>query len=252
MKASFRHLAWVCVLLCGNVCGQTSNYTVKPGDSLSKIARTQGCTVEALAKANDIKLSAVIQAGQTLKLPGKATASAAKTTSAGDSHIVQPGDTLSSISRQSGISVEALLAANPDLNPKALQPGQKILLSANAKPAAAKPSATKAEAPKQSDPVRPARTPESSGPSSSEKPTPVAAPAETQTEKPVESLPAPTPQPSEEKVRTVVVDAEMTFSEFATRHGSDIKRLNELNGLDLPGSTILAKGSELYVPAAQP
>jgi hypothetical protein len=45
-----------------------------------------------------------------------------------------------------------------------------------------------------------------------------------------------------------VVDVEITFGEFANRHGSDIQRLNELNGLDLTGSTVLAKGSELYVP----
>jgi hypothetical protein len=40
----------------------------------------------------------------------------------------------------------------------------------------------------------------------------------------------------------------MTFGEFAAQHGTDIDRLNELNGLDLSSATVLAQGSELYVP----
>ena len=41
----------------------------------------------------------------------------------------------------------------------------------------------------------------------------------------------------------------MTYGEFATKHGTDAERLNALNGLDLTTATVLAKGSELYVPA---
>jgi hypothetical protein len=43
----------------------------------------------------------------------------------------------------------------------------------------------------------------------------------------------------------------MTYGEFAAKHGTQIERLNELNGLDLNQNTVLAKGSELYV-SAQP
>ena len=41
----------------------------------------------------------------------------------------------------------------------------------------------------------------------------------------------------------------MTYGEFAAKHGTDAERLNALNGLDLTTATVLAKGSELYVPA---
>jgi hypothetical protein len=41
----------------------------------------------------------------------------------------------------------------------------------------------------------------------------------------------------------------MTYGEFAAKHGTSIGRLNDLNGLDLANATVLAKGSELYVPA---
>lgn len=246
MKVFLRHLAWIGVLLCGPVSAQSATYTVKPGDSLSKIARSQGCTVESLAKANGIKLSAVIQAGQTLKLPGKA----APTASGGSSHTVQPGDTFSSISRQYNTTVESLLAANPGLDPKNLKPGQKILLSTSSKAATAtaKTAAPKAEAPRKPDLGQPAGTSENSSPSTAKHKS-AATTAVSGKEKPDETSAAPAPQPPEEKVRTVMVDAEMTFGEFANQHGSDIKRLNELNGLDLTGTTVLAKGSELYVPA---
>ncbi len=46
-----------------------------------------------------------------------------------------------------------------------------------------------------------------------------------------------------------MIEGEMTYGEFATKHGTDAARLNALNGLDLTTATILAKGSELYVPA---
>jgi LysM repeat protein len=187
-----------------------------------------------LAKANGIKLSAVIQAGQTLKLPAsKATAGGP---SSGGSHTIQSGDTFSSISRQYNVPVESLLAANPGLNAKSLKPGQKILLASAAKTPAAKPEAAKADSPPEAEPTTPERVPDPE-------------PAVSQAEKPpVAPSTEPAAEPAEEKVRTVVVDAEMTFGEFATQHGSDIKRLNELNGLDLAGTTVLAKGSELYVP----
>jgi hypothetical protein len=46
-----------------------------------------------------------------------------------------------------------------------------------------------------------------------------------------------------------MIDGKTTFGEFATQHGIDVARLNELNALELVETTVLAKGSELYVPA---
>ncbi|RPJ35835.1 MAG: LysM peptidoglycan-binding domain-containing protein [Verrucomicrobiaceae bacterium] len=231
MKVSFRHLAWMWVLLCCDASGQTTSYTVKPGDSLSKIARTQGCTVDALAKANGMKLSAVIQPGQKLKLPSKPGAAPATSnaSAANGVHIIQPGDTFAGISRQYGVSLESLLAANPGVNPKALKPGQKVQLATAPKPPAPKPAS----------PSEPAPTPAASPPAT---PPTVESPAAPET------APAESP-PANGGVRTVMVDAETTFGEFAAKHGTDIQRLNELNGLDLTSATVLAKGSELYVPA---
>jgi len=49
---------------------QTKNYTVKRGDTLSKIAKKNGVTIDAIRKANNLK-SDNIQIGQRLKIPVK-------------------------------------------------------------------------------------------------------------------------------------------------------------------------------------
>ena len=50
-------------------------------------------------------------------------------------------------------------------------------------------------------------------------------------------------------VRTItVVEEQITYGQFATRHGASTTQLDELNGLSLSKNTTLTKGSELYVP----
>jgi hypothetical protein len=41
----------------------------------------------------------------------------------------------------------------------------------------------------------------------------------------------------------------ITYADFARRHGTTVQRLNSLNYLNLPETTILARGAELLVPA---
>ena len=56
-----------------DTAGATSSYTVKGGDTLSKIAKKQGTTAKAIRAANGLT-SDKINVGQKLKIPGKATA----------------------------------------------------------------------------------------------------------------------------------------------------------------------------------
>lgn len=263
-------------------------HIVRAGECLEGIARRAGCSAAKLAKANGLKSSAVIHPGQKLKLPGVTAQPAAAATppvmaasapapaaSEGKTHKVQAGETYASISRKHRVSINSLVAANPEVKPTALRPGQVIRLSA-AKPASA-PIATHAPEPKPANHV--ASTPKTHTPAatiqdapatttvmatkSPETPTqPVAKstppPAPAATEKPAEtaaatpasqsSQPAPSPNP-EKKIRSVTIEGEMTYGEFAATHGTDTSRLNDLNGLDLTNATVLAKGSELYVPA---
>ncbi len=52
----------------------------------------------------------------------------AQAQSSGPQYTVQPGDTLYGIARQFGISLDALQAANPDINPAVLSVGQAIVI----------------------------------------------------------------------------------------------------------------------------
>lgn len=227
MKISLRHMFWISVLLCSNTMGQTAAYTIKPGDSLARIARNHGCTAQELAAANGLKLNAVIHPGQNLKLPGQASANDAEITTpapASGSHTIQAGETLSAVSRRYKMTLDSLLAANPGINPKTLKVGQKIQLAAVEEP---KPAAAAA-------------------------PAPTAPPALAVKESlPVSDKAAAEPAPAhvDAKIRSVMVDSEITYGEFAAKHGTDTVRLNDLNGLDLSKTTVLAKGSELYVQA---
>ncbi len=229
-------------------------YVVKPGDFLERIARKTGCSATAIAKANNMKPTKMLHPGQKLKLP--ATASAQTTTSkpsapsalAGKTHTIRQGETYYSISRKYGVPVNTLIAANPKAKATALRPGMVIHLSA-ASPAPQTPAAVAAApapAPKPASPA-PAPTPKPV-PTPAPRPTPPKETAQTPPPSPPQEAPA-APSGIEKKIRSVTIDTEMTYAEFASKHGTDISRLNDLNGLDLTSATVLAKGSELYVPA---
>ena len=52
--------------------GETQNYTVASGDTLSRIASQFGVSVQSIASANSIKNPALIRVGQNLTIPGGA------------------------------------------------------------------------------------------------------------------------------------------------------------------------------------
>lgn len=154
-----------------------ASYTVRPGDTMEKIARKFDCSAEKLAKTNGLKLSSIIRPGQVIRLTA------------------------------SGPVKSPVNAATPP-----------------------KKSAPSASAPAKSS------TPEASASAG----------------KPSQESPSPekTLSPkAEKKTRAVTIESKMTYGEFAAKHGTDVNRLNDLNGLDLTQATVLAEGSELYVPA---
>ncbi len=231
-------------------------YTVKAGDNFDKIARKVGTKPEVLAKSNGLKTSSIIHPGQKLKVPGTTAAAISHATPAvaamtdsspktsGKTHKVQTGETLFSISKKHGMSTEAIVAANPKVRASSLRPGQVVSLVGDAPattmisaPARAKsePAVEKTADAAATAPVREAATASTTAPPETQ-----SAPA---AEKDALSATA------ERKIRPVTIEGEMTYGEFATKHGTSAERLNALNGLDLTTATVLAKGSELYVPA---
>ncbi len=132
----------------------TSTYTVAKGDTLSGIAHKNGTTVTALKQANNLS-SDTIRIGQKLtvpspsegglkevaapkkttthkKTPAKATAKkegaepAAGGAAAGGQYVVEKGDSPAVIAKKLGVKTKDLLDANPGLDPKKLQIGQKL------------------------------------------------------------------------------------------------------------------------------
>ncbi len=202
------------------VAETAETYTVVAGDSLMKIARNTGCNANELANLNGLKMDSVLQLGQKLKLPAGAVPNAPKPapkpTGKLKTYKIQDGDTYFSLSRRFKIPVNDLIAANPQAKPNQLYAGRTINLPGTAEEAVPAPAEAAA---------------------------PDAAAAPDKSDTPTE------PAGSERKVIAVTVDTEISYGEFATKHGTDIDRLNALNDLNLTSATILAKGSELYVPA---
>jgi LysM repeat protein len=90
-------------------------YAVQPGDTLSGIAAARGVSLSALAAANGVSSDSFAIAGTTLKIPS-ASATPTSSSSAGPpplgGYTVRPGDSLSAIAAQAGISAQQLAWMN--------------------------------------------------------------------------------------------------------------------------------------------
>jgi peptidoglycan endopeptidase LytE len=111
-------------------------YTVKPGDTLNKISESFGVGVKALRKANGLngdvirpKQVLIIPSPTEKKSPKKLLAATVKRTPREmDSYVVQRGDSLYSISKKVGISIEEIKTMN-GLRTSGLKIGQILVLS---------------------------------------------------------------------------------------------------------------------------
>lgn len=99
-------------------------HIVKPGESLSVIARRYSVTVNALASANGISNTSYIYVGQRLYIPAANGAPAG----CASYYWVKPGDTLSGIASWFGIDTYSLAAANYLSNASYIYAGQKICI----------------------------------------------------------------------------------------------------------------------------
>lgn len=103
----------------------TGNYTVKPGDTLYKIATTVGVSVAQVKSWNNLP-SDIIFVGQTLHLKASETVKETpKQETVATGYTVKPGDTLYSIARVNGVSVTQLLEWN-NTTSDTIYPGQAL------------------------------------------------------------------------------------------------------------------------------
>lgn len=219
-------------------------HTVRQGETYYSISRKYRISMNTLMSANPTIKATSLRPGLVLRLSGESTP---KTdTPAAVSTPMMAAKPSYPEARKSTPVVAMKSSAPRPLNEE--KPASRSIPVTTEAPHAPQASAPAPQAPAPA-PIAAAQQPAAPAPA------PQAAPAP-QPVAQAQEAPAPASQASlsstpnpEKKVRSVTVDNEMTYGDFATSHGTDTARLNDLNGLDLTHATVLAKGSELYVPA---
>lgn len=223
-------------------------YTIQPGDNMVSIARKHGTTSAILNELNGLKKDSIIRSGQKLKLPAATTIAAtetvktsspvaepkpvpapeptvtlSETTSSTVKHTVASNETFYSIAKTYNVTINALIIKNPSINPAALRVGQVVEI-----------------------PGKPKTTDEAAVPTTQESLT-----LSSQSNIPVSSQSSTSSQ-RRGADKPVKITKEITYSDFAKKYNTTPARLDQLNGLRLDPTTILAQGSELYIPEQQP
>jgi LysM repeat protein len=213
--------------------GNPETYTVVAGDHMVSIARKHGTTSAILNELNGLKKGDIIRPGQKLKLPTAATTASidkpeetpipvatpvAAPSSNTIEHKVADKETFHSIAKKHNVTVNALIKENPTVNPNTLRIGKIIQIPASAETADL---------------------------------TPVPSPEQSlgQRNIPISSQSASTVSQSRAADKPVKITKEISYEDFAKNYNTTTSRLDQLNGLQLDPTTILAKGSELYIPA---
>lgn len=130
LKNNYEALAEAVVKSIANYAGVTYTpaslegyYVVQKGDSLWSIASKNNTTVDNIKKLNNLSLN-TLQIGQLLKLPGSSEENEVESENI---YIVKKGDSLYSISKVYGISVDELKKAN-NLTSNNLSIGQTLII----------------------------------------------------------------------------------------------------------------------------
>jgi LysM repeat protein len=123
--------------------GSECEYVIQSGDNLFRIALNNDVTLADLLAANNLSEQSVIQPGQVLVIPGcvgeetageettQAEVEAEPTAALEDGqviHVVSSGETLLSIARRYGITVNDIVQANTLQNPNNLTVGQELII----------------------------------------------------------------------------------------------------------------------------
>ncbi len=103
---------------------QFTQYTVKTGDTLFNISQQYNIRWDLIAQINNLSEPYVLHAGQQLKIPQATTSKITDKI-----YTVKNGETLAAIAKQFNITVNDIVAVNPNLqNSDLITPGQVIKL----------------------------------------------------------------------------------------------------------------------------
>lgn len=106
--------------------------TVQPGDTVYAIARRTGASPQAIIALNRLSPPYRLEVGEVVRVPSnsvppsRAAAAAVAAPPRASSHVVRSGDTLYSISRATGASVDQIAQANALGAPYSLRVGQTL------------------------------------------------------------------------------------------------------------------------------
>ena len=210
----------------------TTTYIVVAGDNMASIARKHGTRSVILNELNGLKSNDIIRPGQKLKVPLPSTTTGQASTpetlvstepkapaSNNTKHTVAANETFYSIAKKYNVTINDLIKENPSVEPKTLVVGKIVQIPTKIETTNLTPT--------------PAREP-SDDPSA-------------QSHIPVsnQSNTASQPRAADKPVK---ITKEISYNDFAKSHNTSTTRLDQINGLRLDPSTILAQGSELYVP----
>jgi LysM repeat protein len=120
-------------------------YTIVRGDTISGLATRFGTTTQAILTANGLGWSSIIYPGQSLAIPGVTAAPIAvaapvvsapvvavpvvATPATGRVHTIVSGDTLTSIAKKYGITLQSLLSANSLTVASTIYAGRTLVIS---------------------------------------------------------------------------------------------------------------------------
>lgn len=96
-------------------------YMIKAGDTIYRLARRYGFSVDEILKANPGLDPDRLFIGQKICLPKKVIEECP-----GQLYTIKAGDNFYKLAQKFEVSVDAIQAANPGVNPNALQIGQKV------------------------------------------------------------------------------------------------------------------------------
>ena len=186
---------------------------------------------------------------------------------AGATYTVKSGDSIERIARKSGVSVASLSKLNGLTAASIILPGQTIKLPGSTAAAATTPENSPTATATRKHTVQSGETyykismkygvsvDDLIAANPRVNPRALRVGQKVNVSKPVNQVtkkttstptPAPKPRASDRPIR---IDKEITYGQFAKNHNTTTSRLDDLNGLELDPSTVLAQSSELYIPA---
>ncbi len=111
--------------------------TVAPGDTVYAISRRTGASPQSIIALNRLSPPYALSVGQTLRVPSNAVppsagaqraAIATSPARSAAEHVVRPGDTLYSLARANGVTVEEIARANRMRQPYELKVGAALVI----------------------------------------------------------------------------------------------------------------------------